>query len=521
MKHYFKDYKLDTELKEKHQDKYRAFINLLIQNNNSLTINQEHLKKIFTKNTFKQIKKDNLDSIKEEDKPFTDLWHKTFIRTKKGNEYIGANTYSLRNYKDFLEEHSTKSFSSFIESKINKDSIDLENTIEIDKDYILQELKTIQHLYDTPTIPKNLNISEKRYLKHKRDYNLLLAIVQTSKDNTITIKYDRKKSGRLYTSHGDNLQGLTKQFRKILFAGWYEYDIEAAAPNYFLQTFNTIVLRDDSTLLEEELIRTLKALKVKTQKEKRRLKKEQIINPLFSTSREHSKIEIIEKLIRGENLTLDYYIRSGKKNIRELIAKAIAKNEYENDKEYFLEMSKSILTMIFFGANVTNTTYQIDEDTDKLITYSSLIEILENKKYIDNFLNDSLVRTILVEADIVMSVVYSFYKKHLSSDKKIFTHPNGDKYFKHVLKNYKVTKNLQKLKKSEVLSFLYQNYESKIMSEILQIINDENYFILHDGIYVKSELEKERISTAILKVKNDVQIFMKTFKVRLPKNRNN
>ena len=336
---------------------------------------------------------------------------------KKDIQHLSFKTFITTIHKDSQAKKSEAEKKKLLKVKraIKNDRNIFHNAIEINKDFIYQEL-------------------ENRSLKYK-DYLKLKSIVDTT-NKKLDIAYDIKESGRHYSSIGL----LKKELRGILLNDYQEYDISTAAPNFFLEVYK------------------------------------QITN---------------EKLPQ-----IEFYINN-KKAFREQIAGLIKGTDFKNlskdDKKKYYSKAKEILTMIFFGSKIKESFIDevFNEELQEIVSvkfYETAIEESLEKGEYRRFINSDVMRGFLSEIVDLMDSINDYLKSNyydentrtLSVNNRVLTFRNKDK-------------EVSKYSKSKALAFFYQSWESDFLlsarDTYIQETKDMNYFLLHDALFVKKDID--------------------------------
>jgi hypothetical protein len=474
-----------------------------------------------------------------------------------------------RNY-DFTEiiadrEKKTSDYEKFIDEEkrkiIEKNGKISKSTVKFNRSYLKSFISENKDLYSlmNKSVPEALGaISSDKYSKLKYDFEMLRAIYETtklSKENAksyLTVEYEEKESGRRYTSLGENIQGMSKELRKVLFKDYNEYDIEAAAPTYFVEIFKEILKKDTSVLKEyiekyyDYQVKRNKVLKYSyvvddevystgrefSLKDFAELKKDNIAVDNLSVSRKNKFNENFElymstlkKLYETDDFLLNDFVTDSKKKYRLKFAEILKGSSLnycedgslsKEDTEY-LTLAKTIITMLFFGAK--NDLMIIDEliEEEKSDDYffridknNALKVAINDEAMIERFYKSDFVKEFLIETKIIMSIVFDYFKNRLIEDGKKFK-LNEDTIL--TAKKYSNKKELRKLTKSEILAFLYQNYESKNLKAIEETYKkytkNYDYFLIHDGIYTKKEIDINLLEEAMSKIDYEFNIELK------------
>lgn len=173
--------------------------------------------------------------------------------------------------------------------------------------------------------------------------------------------------------------------------------------------------------------------------------------------------------------TIKNYI-DNKKKVRYKIAK-------ELNTSY--EVVKEIITALGFGAKADITDIELyNDETQELEAFipNAIQKILtRNNIDIEKFQN-SEIQNFIEETKKAMKIVSQYHKeKYYNNKTKILNLKNKKLYF-----NKKYTH-------GKALAFIYQIYESKFLLSMRdtykQYTKDNNYFLLHDAIYTKKEID--------------------------------
>lgn len=173
--------------------------------------------------------------------------------------------------------------------------------------------------------------------------------------------------------------------------------------------------------------------------------------------------------------TIKFYLLN-KKKVRYRLAKEL---------ETSYEVIKEIITALGFGAKADITDIEIyNDDTLEIeaFTPNAIQKILiEHNINIEKFQN-SEIQNFIEETKQAMKTVSDYHKeKHYNSKTKILNIKNKKLHFN---KKYTV---------GRALAFIYQIYESTFLLEMRDTYKretkDKNYFLLHDAIYIKKEID--------------------------------
>jgi hypothetical protein len=140
-----------------------------------------------------------------------------------------------------------------------------------------------------------------------------------------------------------------------------------------------------------------------------------------------------------------------------------------------LKLVKEAMTAIGFGAKVHEGVWQENGSTQ----YSALHNIIYNKTARQQFVKHSFVKNFLIEQDMLSKIIYAYYSKDIDFCKKV--------------KNIENMHNNGKLVKSKVLSYLYQQCETKIMDiateSIVPILRIHDSFIMNKSLNAEELIE--------------------------------
>ena len=244
-------------------------------------------------------------------------------------------------------------------------------------------------------------------------------------DSKFTIVYEIKASGRMYS----NISNLSKDIRYHLLKDYTEYDISAASASYFYQ--------------------------------------------------------VAKQLEPNINLPYMSQMLDDKTKFRELLAGFLALSPYDSlssdDKTKFMSIAKGILTMLGFNAKTSQSIECFDDELNEwIIPHPTSIEELLIKNKIDmvRFYNEPILNSFFEELTLMMDICNQYLKeKHINKKLKV---------------NGKILK-LQSYSKSKALAFFYQSWESDFLLSMrdtyVNTNSNKDYFLLHDAIYVKKEID--------------------------------
>jgi len=173
--------------------------------------------------------------------------------------------------------------------------------------------------------------------------------------------------------------------------------------------------------------------------------------------------------------TIKYYIEN-KKEVRYKLAQ-------ELDTSY--EVIKEIITALGFGAKaeITDIEYYNDDTLEiETFTPNAIQKILiENNINIEKFQN-SEIQNFIEEVKLAMKVVSDYHKEKYYNSKTRTLNIKNKKL--HFSKRYTPGK---------ALAFIYQIYESTFLLSMRDTYKretkDKNYFLLHDAIYTKEQID--------------------------------
>ena len=532
-------YTNDLKIKEIHLNKYKLFLTMILMTyDNEVTICKKQIEEVFSETFFHNIIKEiDIDPIVDElnknrfkvsstiknkinQKKFDDnftyflLFHRLFERVHRGHEFGGGcNIYTTR-LKNKQLEHIIIDFDNKLYKnnyKLTK-KYDVTSQLLLDKNYIINFINNNEYIYGKQAtfnidelrlgLYNDVNLDKLKYLtqsqinKRKYDFQVLKSIIDNlSITNILQVKYERKNSGRLYTSLGLNIQGMTKEIRNILLSDYYENDISSSSPNFFIQVYNEI-LENDKSIVDEYI----KNKKLNTDDE---MYKKLIL------LKENHKLDLIEK-----------YTSIGKVELRHIfgsIIKGTELQDIEEDKQY-IDLSKEIMTMIFFNSKIDDkelfTTEEeliidgILDDIEVVEHYQTSIQKVLTIKQRDRFFNSEIVKDFLLETDIMMNIVSFYLKKNHYNLEKRELKING---YKLVFKD--TNDKLTKYHKGKALGFFYQSWESHFLVGMKKtyekVTKDKNYLLLHDGIYTKKKIDNKLLENSTISKKSDFIIKVK------------
>lgn len=434
-----------SDITEQDLTSFKVLITYIFSNSddsNETTVSKKKLLKIFRRRLYDSISKERTSKEKapkvqikkvQESKLFRYLFTRTFL----GDNLTKRVSRFKLNIPIPREELQNKSYKTFLTS-IHRDSE--AKLSEAEKKKLLKskrDFKRDKNTFSNPIeIDKDFIYKElaKNNLELK-DYLKLKSIVDTSK-NKLNILYDIKASGRHYSQIGL----LKKELRSILLNDYHEYDISTSAPNFFLE---------------------------------------------------------VHKQISDKNLSqIEFYINN-KKAFREQLAGIILGKNFKDlsseDKKIYYGKAKEILTMIFFGSKVKESSIDnyYNEELNELIDikfYKTSIEDTLEKGEYSRFINSDLVKEFLSEIVELMSTVNLYLKDNyydkdmrtLSVNNRVLTFRNKD----NKLSNYNEAK---------ALAFFYQSWENDFLlsarDTYFKNTKDSNYFLLHDALFIKKEID--------------------------------
>jgi len=374
---------------------------LLLDQNTDLegtVIGQDLLFDIFESNYYKTIKQDisnkksnvgtNLnDYYNEDSKLFRYLFQRVYlgnsVKGKKSRYKLNLDTDQIDNLLITSKDLNFKGFLTVSFKNINDDITNLQK----------KKLENIKrNIRDDENIFSNNITINKKYISeiiddevlNKRDTLKLKSIIDTTKTK-LKINYNIKGSGRHYSSIGL----IKKDIRKHLLYGYTEFDISTSSPSYFYQVYKQITTNNELT-------------------------------------------------------NIDFYIKN-KKLFREKLSSVIVGKEFhkltKEEQEYYYSKSKEILTMIFFGS-------KINESTEIEIYQSEVFE-LDNVKFF--------------ETSIEKTLTYKEYTRFKSSE-----------FIIHFLEE---VSNMMKTISGYIQQEKYYNKETRtleINNRILEFRNDRN-----------------------------------------------
>jgi hypothetical protein len=398
---------------------------------------------------------------KDIDYGVTQLFHRLFIQTYRGNSYTNrVSTYSLTPLSlEIIEsqlEKVTLSGDFFDKSDFRDEAIELGayfcTKVTVDRDHLQQWLLKNQYQYKTTqTVPNHL--TREQFYKRRRDY-LLLEHIETTIDekSQFEVEYKIIDSGRLYTTLSTNIQSINKEMRSVLLHGYIEYDIHSASPVFFYQEYERLFGYFEQFVTEKR-------------------------------KSEYKHIKRSSELLNDEKNHLEKYVRSpdDKNKIRQIIASIIVLGKPHmkiNDQEA-LKKAKSILTMIFFGAKTNGL-------------YSAVRENLCTNEY-ENLMNNVDFIRFLTDVEITMEFISWWLKQNYYNIKSKTLTVNGKAL---IFEN--------RWSKDKALAFYYQTVESQVLGVMKEFYiskteNDQDYFLLHDCIYTKQPINNVALEEEIFK----------------------
>ena len=174
------------------------------------------------------------------------------------------------------------------------------------------------------------------------------------------------------------------------------------------------------------------------------------------------------------------------------------------DKTIYESFLKSAFTAITFGASATANYSYLDKSGKKVVTTFG------------NLIKDKAVR----EAFLNHDAVQLFVKEQTELENFIFDNVKDSDEIKNNPKLKSNTSN--RLKKSKVISFLYQQQESKFMADIIQFIetmygNNTVIAKIHDGIVTNRPLSSKVLDEINLTIQDLYQIELFDFSIAVKK----
>ena len=529
MENYTKDLDLEKyfdefDIANMHKKKFIYLMNLLLMNeDNTQRISQNDMESIFARDYYTNIRKEftiideyslengtviHSKNIKFEAKPDKEiskeeqLFYRLFKRNEKGDSYrkvyneftVNLSTNEL---DSLVSTYDNISFKKYVDKKMKVEEDTVSNLLRLDKKYLKKWLKENKKLYGKTATNTNNNLTDNQFGKRKSDYQYLKQLVDIeTRGNDTQLIYNVKKSGRMYT----RIQGMTREIRNVLLHDYTENDISGASPNFFIQVFDKIVYDKNSTLLKDYTDNYIKKYK-KANKDK--------------NIHSDPKYNLLKKIERRDYNLLERYITGGKNDIRQGMANVIKgediefidnKTKHEGDKQY-LDLSKEILTMIFFGAKTKSEVTKIDtiDFTDEGLVEESVkegfktsIQSVLTPEQRNRFFENTVAREFLLHSEILMDIISIYLKSNHAIDNVLTV--NGKTIIMKTERYDKKSKEwiiTNRYSKSKALAFFYQTWESNILLEMKKVYlknctkeTDKRYLLIHDGIYTKMEIDK-------------------------------
>lgn len=160
-----------------------------------------------------------------------------------------------------------------------------------------------------------------------------------------------------------------------------------------------------------------------------------------------------------------------KKPIREKLAAPIIKHIPGYSKP--IELVKEAITSIGFGARIGGGTWQVDGEW----VVPTLESIIMNKTAREEFMRDPWVKSFVKEQQDMTKIIAEYYINTPGFEQQVMNVPN-------MFKN-------DKIRKSQVMSYVFQHMETSVMSIITKNISD--VVRIHDAFITRKPLRNDEL----------------------------
>ena len=180
---------------------------------------------------------------------------------------------------------------------------------------------------------------------------------------------------------------------------------------------------------------------------------------------------------------IKHYI-DNKDEFREELANTISLEDKHTPDD--LNDSKAILTSLFFGSKYKKMKHY-DDDTN----FGAIDDILGTKERKKKFYNTPAMKVFSDEVTFMMNVINDYLRKNYYDLKSKTLTVNGRSFTFE-----------KRYKRASALAFFYQSWESNFLRGMIKVVRKEqnnrnkDYFLLHDCIYLKEEIDTKLLMSA-------------------------